>query len=284
MNDSSDEPPLDDLHAPNDGYSLARSEREYRRLSVQGRIWERATRAALDRVSLRYGARVLDAGCGPGDAMRLLAERVGDRGRVTGLDVDPNLAKSMLPLLRTERPEVYRFICGDLLHLNSIKGAPFDLVFARLLLFHVTQPLDALRRLWEWVRPGGMLLVLDYDLTGARSCPQHPTIERALRLVNAAFRRNGRDIEIGTRMPELFVDAGIGTPDACEVNSVIIAGPTSTTMLSEVVMSLRSTILRARLADSATLDRIDSELTQAQFAGNFMRWPDLIATWKRKPQ
>jgi hypothetical protein len=123
---------------------------------------------------------------------------------------------------------------------------------------------------------------MDYDLTGARSCPPHPIIERALRVMTDAFRRGDRDIEIGTRMPELFLDADIGMPDGCEASSVIIPGAPSTSMLREVVASLRSAILRARLADESALDRIGRELGKDQFAHAFMRWPDLVATWKRK--
>jgi ubiquinone/menaquinone biosynthesis C-methylase UbiE len=32
---------------------------------------------------------VIDVGCGPGGILELLAERVGPRGRVVGLEVDP---------------------------------------------------------------------------------------------------------------------------------------------------------------------------------------------------
>ena len=50
-------------------------------------------------------------------------------------------------------------------------GAPFDLVYARLLLFHLPQRVAVLRRLWEAVAPGGHLLVQDYDLRGVSALP-----------------------------------------------------------------------------------------------------------------
>src|SRR5687768_4400127 len=96
-----------------DGYALVRCEREYRRLAAQAQVWERTTRRVLDQVSLRFGARALDVGCGTGDTMRLLAERVGSRGRVTGIDVDSRLGDTLLAQLRIERPDVYRFIAAD---------------------------------------------------------------------------------------------------------------------------------------------------------------------------
>ena len=54
-------------------YALERTPREYERLRAQARIWEPATVRLLDRIALGAGASCLDAGCGPGETMRLLA-------------------------------------------------------------------------------------------------------------------------------------------------------------------------------------------------------------------
>jgi SAM-dependent methyltransferase len=264
-----------------DGYVLARDEREYRRLAVQSEVWDRATRRALDHVSRRLDASALDVGCGTGDVMRLIGERISRAGCVTGIDIDARV-ETLLARQQADRPDAYRFVAADVTQIDSIPGAPFDLVFARLLLFHMADPVAVLKKLWSWVRPGGALLVMDYDITGARSCPQHPAIERALRLIGDAFRRAQRDIEIGTRLPELFVEAGIGTPDGCEVSSVIIPGAPSTTMLCDVIASLRPSIVSALLSDAGSLDRLERELVQGKFDHHFMRWPDMVATWKRK--
>ena len=56
---------------------------EYERLRAQARVWEAATGRLLDQVTLAPGARCLDAGCGPGETMRLMAQRVGPAGHVT---------------------------------------------------------------------------------------------------------------------------------------------------------------------------------------------------------
>ena len=69
-------------------YALGRTPREYQRLRTQARIWESATERLLDQIDVAPGARCLDAGCGPGETMRLLARRVGPDGAVTGIDVD----------------------------------------------------------------------------------------------------------------------------------------------------------------------------------------------------
>ena len=67
-----------------DRYALGHTPEEYERLRLQARVWEAATGRLLDEVGLAAGASCLDAGCGPGETMRLMAERVGPAGRVAG--------------------------------------------------------------------------------------------------------------------------------------------------------------------------------------------------------
>ncbi|HEY7278684.1 MAG TPA: hypothetical protein VH594_22135, partial [Trebonia sp.] len=72
-------------------YSLGHTPQEYERLRTQARIWEGATARVLDQVGVRRGGSCLDAGCGPGETMRMLAERVGPDGRVLGMDADTSI-------------------------------------------------------------------------------------------------------------------------------------------------------------------------------------------------
>ena len=65
-----------------DDYVLGRTQDEYARLRAQARVWAQATGRLLDQVELARSARCLDAGCGPGETMRQLAQRVGPAGEV----------------------------------------------------------------------------------------------------------------------------------------------------------------------------------------------------------
>ena len=122
-----------------DRYALGHTPEEYERLRAQARVWESTTGRLLDRGRRsRPGSRCLDAGCGPGETMRLMAQRVGPSGRVVGVDVDETLGGQALAALhdaghrqcacRARRPRRPT---------TAIPGAPFDLVYARLLLFHL---------------------------------------------------------------------------------------------------------------------------------------------------
>src|SRR5215467_14992019 len=153
------------------GYALGHTPEEYERLRGQARVWEDATGGLLDQVGLAPGASCLDAGCGPGETMRLMAERAGPSGRVLGIDTDASLGAMAVATLHDAGHRQCSFHAQDLTGGEPIPGEPFDLVYARLLLFHLPQRAAVLARLWDAVAPGGHLLVQDYDIRGITVLP-----------------------------------------------------------------------------------------------------------------
>jgi trans-aconitate methyltransferase len=154
-----------------DGYALGRTPQECERLRAQSRAWEAATGRLLDQIGLAPGQSCLDAGCGPGETMRMMAQRVGPAGRVLGIDVDAGLGAMTQATLHGAGHRHCRLHAQDLTAGEPIPGAPFDVVYARLLLFHLPQRAAVLARLWDAVAPGGHLVIQDYDLRTASVLP-----------------------------------------------------------------------------------------------------------------
>src|SRR4030095_13515752 len=125
-------------------------------------ILEPATRAVLDRIGLGAGMSCLDLGCGPGEVMRVMAEDVGPSGCVVGLDVDHKLGRESVARLIEKGYGQCAFVEGEIYTMDQVKGEPFDIVFARIVFFHLPDPISALRRIFRWVKPGGHILIQDY--------------------------------------------------------------------------------------------------------------------------
>jgi SAM-dependent methyltransferase len=266
-------------------YALARNPEEYERLRAQARVWESATGRLLDQVALAPGASCLDAGCGPGETMRLMAQRVGPSGRVTGVDVDVQLGMQALEMLHSAGHHQCSFAPADLTSSGKIPGGPFDLVYARLLLFHVPERVAVLRRLWDAVTPGGHLLVQDYDLRGVGTEPPLESGDECLRVVAGAFAAAGCDVHVGARLPELFAQAGIGAPDGTDVAGRLEPFADAQTMLTRVYAG----VLRAAIAYGITTEE-RAAAWRSQIARDAERFPDrptlwplLMGAWKQKP-
>jgi ubiquinone/menaquinone biosynthesis C-methylase UbiE len=271
---------------PRATYALGHTAEEYERLRMQARVWEVATGRLLDQVGLGPGASCLDAGCGPGETMRAMAERVGPAGRVLGVDADPALGAMTLAMLHGAGHRQCTFQAQDLTATGPVPGAPFDLVYARLLLFHLPQRVDVLARLWDAVAPGGHLLVQDYDLRNVSTLPELDWDKELFRVITGAFGAVGADVSAGPRLPQLFAQAGVGVPDGTDVAGRIEPLATGRFLMEGTLRSL----LPTALAHGVTTERDAAELLAAidrdatQFPDAQVLWPLLIGAWKRKEQ
>jgi SAM-dependent methyltransferase len=269
-----------------DGDALHRTPQEYARLRRQALVWESATGRLFDQVGLTPGSRCLDAGCGPGETMRLMAQRVGPSGHVTGVDNDGPLGDQALGMLHDAGHRQCDFACLDLTSGAPIPGAPFDLVYARLLLYHLPERVSVLRRLWATVAPGGHLLVQDYDLRGCGALPALASLDEWARVVSGAFSVAGCDVAVGTRLPLLFEEAGIGAPEATDVAGRLEPLATAQHAFAAVFRSVLPTAMAHGITTereaAAFLEAIATDATR--FPRRPALWPLLISAWKRKPQ
>jgi SAM-dependent methyltransferase len=265
-------------------YSLGRTPLEYERLRAQARVWEAATRRVLDQAGPPRGGSCLDAGCGPGETMRLLAGLVGAEGRVTGMDTDSSLGILAVEMLHRTGHRQCTFHTHDLTADEPVPGAPFDLVYARLLLFHLPQRAAVLARLWDAVAPGGHLVVQDYDLNAVSVLPDLASFGEVGRVIFGAFGAAGADVNVGARLTQLFEQADVGTPDGTDVTGRIEPFCTGHAMFASVFRSLLPVALAHGITteDAAAATLAAFERDADRFADSPMTWPLMIGAWKRK--
>ncbi len=119
-------------------------------------------RAGIRLLAPRPGERILDAGCGPGDALATLARALGPAGRATGVDLSPAMIERAGRRIRdaglADRVDLR---VADAAALPWPDGS-FDAVFASFTLELFDTP-EIPGVLGEWrrvLRPGGRLVVV----------------------------------------------------------------------------------------------------------------------------
>ena len=130
-------------------------QKKRRRLDAVEAGWDPVSIAHLQTIGVPEGWRCLEVGAGGGSIAAWLCDRVGTGGSVVATDLDPRF----LTAIDAPNQEVRQLdIVQDLIEADS-----FDLVHARLLLEHLPQHQTALDRMFDALRPGGWLLVEDFD-------------------------------------------------------------------------------------------------------------------------
>jgi 2-polyprenyl-6-hydroxyphenyl methylase/3-demethylubiquinone-9 3-methyltransferase len=99
----------------------------------------------------RDSLKILDVGCAQGTLALLLAERGHN---VWAMDIRSKFLDYAAS--RYERGNV-RFICGNAMEIQMEEK--FDIIFANQIVEHLMHPLEFIRRLADWLTPGGHLVM-----------------------------------------------------------------------------------------------------------------------------
>jgi SAM-dependent methyltransferase len=119
------------------------------------RSWERA------HLGLAHGERLLDVGCGLGEAALALAQDLGDGGEVVGVDASESMLRVARSNAGAARSRV-RFTVGDACSLDE-RDDSFDAARSERTLQWLADPAAAVAEMVRVVRPGGRVSLIDTD-------------------------------------------------------------------------------------------------------------------------
>jgi SAM-dependent methyltransferase len=197
------------LRAMSEEYLLANQPSELERLRLQSLVWEPTGRQLLSKVAGGCGGRALDVGCGALGWLRILSEWVGPSGQIVGTDIDERLLNAARSFLEAEGISNVELVVDDLFE-SKLEPQSFDLVHARFVIAPLgrgREQVDSYRRL---VRPGGSLVLEEWDLGSWHFNPPAPAAERLIRLLSETFAALGG--EAGRGLPELLREIGVEEP------------------------------------------------------------------------
>lgn len=181
-------------------YALRLSEAElarYRALAERARIEEAALWVTAGIVE---GARVADLGCGPGAVLTAMAERVGLRGWVTGVDTDPEAVEAARHAIVTAGLRNAEVRLGDAAA-SGLGPGSVDVAVLRLVLAHNGPSEQAIvDHAAALVRPGGCVYLVDVDATMNRLRPPHPVVLEMIDHHRVFQAARGNDLQAGLRL------------------------------------------------------------------------------------
>ncbi|MEM7445238.1 MAG: methyltransferase domain-containing protein [Pseudomonadota bacterium] len=264
-----------------DGYVLSRTVSEYERLRDQALVWAPLTDRVLKAAGLAEGMTALDAGCGPGEVMRLMARIVGPDGSVTGVDIDPHVGAYGIERLREEENGDFHFHAANLLDGESVPGAPFDLVYCRFLLLHMDDPVEMVRRLAALTKKGGTLVAMDYVMDTMRVAPSDPVLERGMEILNGTLSAAGRPLDAGVRLGEWFCAAGLPMPHGSDIEGRYEVA-SDDPMLAKAVAGFGPMGVSLGVATEAEIQSLPDEIRAVALRREHcFHWPTVTAAWTR---
>lgn len=257
-----------------------------RRFEAMAELFDPWTLDHLERVGLAAGWRCWEVGAGWISVPAAVAERVGPTGQVIATDLDTTWLTG--PAAEPTGPDSapVEVLRHDVVR-DEPPGSGFDLVHARLLLVHLPDRAEVLRRLAAAVRPGGRLVVEDADpALQPLACPdERGPAERLANHIRRGFRallaERGVDLAFGRTLPALLRDAGL--EDVRAEGYFPLTSPPCRELEAATVRQLREQLLAGGLATEAEIDRHLADLRGTGPAELDVTTAPLVTCWGRRP-
>ena len=242
---------------------------ERERLALLQAHYDAKTIPKLEELGVAPGWHCHDIGAGAGSIAQWLASRVSPDGSVLAIDLDVNLLEPLAsPPLSVRRLDI---------RTEELPGDA-DLVHARLLLEHLPERDEVLKRLIRALRPGGWILVTDTDFTTVRISKTDAAFGRMKSALFAAAHEAGWNIQLGPELATLLEQSGL-TDVAAESWQTYGRGGIQANLFARTYRRLRDRLVNHG-ALPADIDRITTEMANAA-VGVF--GPTSWMAWGRRP-
>ncbi len=265
-------------------YVLGHGSEEHRRLILQSRFVGELTEAVFARAGLAKGMRVLDVGCGAGDVSLLAAAFVGAGGSVLGIDQSPESVSLARDRAKAAGLDNVRFEVARIEAFDSSER--FDALVGRLVLLYLKEPAVVLRHLAERVRPGGIVVFHEMEMTTARCVPASPLFAQTGRWIVEAFTRAGVETSMGSRMYSIFKDAGLPAPDM--ISGGRVEGNPDSQIFEWLAQTVRSLLPMIEKTGVATADEVGIDTLADRLRAAVVEQrgvahsPVFVGAWTRK--
>ncbi|MDY6958864.1 MAG: class I SAM-dependent methyltransferase [Halobacteriota archaeon] len=159
---------------------MSDTERYLKSLEITAPLQDPIMRSAIEELNLKEGSRGLDVGCGIGLQVMMLAEAVGDKGHVTGLDISSEFLTYAEEISKKKGlSDRTAFLEG------SMEDLPFDddtfdwAWSANCVGYNPHEPIPLVKELKRVVKPKGTVALIAWS--SEELLPGYPMLEARLK-------------------------------------------------------------------------------------------------------
>jgi len=268
-----------------DTYIFGQSEHEWRRLARQSGMLEPEMEEVFRRSGISTGMHVLEIGSGVGDVAMLAGRLVRPGGTVLGIERSAESIELATKRVAATANLDVRFEEGDL---NAYQPpASYDALIGRCVLPYLADPPGVLRRLASHIRPGGVIVFIEFDLTRIGSVPEAPLFGSVANWITRAFEGMDTDPALGSSLGAVFRDAGLPWPYMTSIQMACCGPDGFYWLFAETVRTLLPHIVRLGLASAEKVDietletRLRDEAVARRHTVFSPRW---VGAWVRVPR
>jgi SAM-dependent methyltransferase len=247
------------------------------RLELIARLFWPTTETFLANNRALEAERFLDVGCGIGD----VASRVEN---AHGIDINPEVIDAARDRGMSIGSSA-TFRVASLTDLGTEEGLrDHDVVYARCVLTHQSDPRAGVAAMLAAARPGGLVMVEDVEVAAPWSSPPSHALTRHLELYVAAARGLGARPDAGCEFAGMLHELG-ATDVRVDLVQPVLRVPEDIQAHARTMEAIAEPVLAQGLATEAEVGEIVSKLDEfAATPGNVATLPRTIQVTGRAPR
>jgi SAM-dependent methyltransferase len=252
-----------------------------KRFNCLDALYNARTFRFLEATGIRSGWHCLDIGGGSGSVAAWMAERVGPSGSVLVTDIEPRFIERA-GLQTFPNVELRRHDIGS----DALPEAAFDLIHARLVLIHVPQRHQALERITLALKPGGWVVIEDFearlfDFTMPATDPADAArFSKVLGALARLMDERGFEVEWPRCLHGRLKAAGLTDVGMEGHLAVREGGSLGATLVAANFAQVRNEAVAKGLVTDAEVDAVLARLNERDFA---LFSPVMFTAWGRRP-
>lgn len=196
-------------HHQHEGHKSGHMHRRFEKAEDWSRLFDDPSRAAWQKpdevvalLALSPGMTVVDVGAGTGYFLSRLSRAVGERGQVIATDIEPDMVRFMTERAAREKLANVRAQAAPVDDVGVPAGSADRILFVDVW-HHIGDRERYAARLHAALKPGGAVVIVDFDLDSKRGPEGHKLDPQ---LVLREMRAGGLTAELATEtLPDQYV-------------------------------------------------------------------------------
>lgn len=181
------------INAKIEKYILPTGKLDIERLKILNDIYGKYSRNTFDKVDLRQGQRVAIFGCGTGEGIDYIHQKIGNQGQILCIDLSPDQIEIAKENLAEKSIYNVEYKVGDI---QDIKGnESYDLAYCRFVLIHIGNPRKAIANMLSFVKPGGYIACGEFSSGWMYCYPEFNAYEKMREIslrINQHFKKDNK--------------------------------------------------------------------------------------------
>ena len=240
---------------------------EVKRLKYQAVLYWNNELDFFKLIGISPGMKILEVGSGPG-YMTELIKKYFPENPLTCLELNEKLIEIARSNQNITDVQIYN---GSILE-SDLPSESFDIIYTRLVLMHVPEPMKALKEIYRLLKPGGFSIISEVEDTFFLFDPEFEPdylFRKVENIIIELHKKKGGDRTIGRKLPKMLKKIGFSN---VKVNFPIIHSDINSL---DLIKSMLKTENLKPLIDMGLLTK-EEYLTIEKFFNEFPKTEDAL--------